>query len=99
MNNTKSDQNVRMHRKICAFVARCSYTRVCPPVRGDNPRALAGGLSPRTGGQTLVKLLLIVFPDQIQMFTCIIQFPVRLSHLEHSKDNGENYLDPSGVGL
>ena len=24
----------------------------CPPVRGDNPRALASGLSPRTGGQT-----------------------------------------------
>ena len=24
----------------------------CPPVRGGNPRALASGLSPRTGGQT-----------------------------------------------
>ena len=23
-----------------------SYTTVCPPVRGDNPRALASGLSP-----------------------------------------------------
>ena len=23
-----------------------SYTIVCPPVRGDNPRALASGLSP-----------------------------------------------------
>ena len=29
-----------------------SYTMGCPPVRGDNPRALASGLSPRTGGQT-----------------------------------------------
>ena len=28
----------------------------CPPVRGDNPRALASGLSPRTGGQPMVKL-------------------------------------------
>ena len=25
----------------------------CLPVRGDNPRALASGLSPRTGGQIL----------------------------------------------
>ena len=24
----------------------------CPPVRGDNPRALASGLSPSTSGQT-----------------------------------------------
>ena len=24
----------------------------CSPVHGDNPRALASGLSPRTGGQT-----------------------------------------------
>ena len=23
----------------------CSYTMGCPPVRGDNPRALASGLS------------------------------------------------------
>ena len=23
-----------------------TYTMVCPPVRGDNPRALASGLSP-----------------------------------------------------
>ena len=29
----------------------------CPPVRGDNPRALASGLSPRTGGQTLYNYL------------------------------------------
>ena len=29
-----------------------SYTMGCPPVRGDNPQALASGLSPRTGGQT-----------------------------------------------
>ena len=29
-----------------------SYTMGCPPVRGDNPQALAHGLSPRTGGQT-----------------------------------------------
>ena len=29
---------------------------VCPPVRADNPRALAKarGLSPRTGGQTMI---------------------------------------------
>ena len=32
----------------------CSYTLVCPPVRGDNPRALARRLSPHTGGQTMV---------------------------------------------
>ena len=33
-----------------------SYTMGCPPVRGDNPRALAKarGLSPRTGGQPMV---------------------------------------------
>ena len=30
-----------------------SSTTVCPLVRGDNPRALASGLS-RTGGQTVV---------------------------------------------
>ena len=28
---------------------------VCPPVRGDNPRALASVLSPRTGGQAFVQ--------------------------------------------
>ena len=26
--------------------ARIKYTTICPPVRGDNPRALASGLSP-----------------------------------------------------
>ena len=26
---------------------------VCPPVSGDNPQALASGLSPCTGGQTM----------------------------------------------
>ena len=31
-----------------------SYTMVCPPVRGDNPRVLARGLSPRRGGKTMV---------------------------------------------
>ena len=32
-----------------------SYTMVCPSVRGDNPRALARGLSPaRTGVQSMV---------------------------------------------
>ena len=34
------------------IISKCnSLTVVCPPVRGDNPRALARGLSPRTGGQ------------------------------------------------
>ena len=27
------------------YVIRNSYTMGCPPVRGDNPRALASGLS------------------------------------------------------
>ena len=29
-----------------------SYTMGCPPVRGVDPRALASGLTPRTGRQT-----------------------------------------------
>ena len=29
---------------------------VCEPVRRDNPRALARGLSPRTGAQTMLYL-------------------------------------------
>ena len=31
---------------ITRVVISYSYTMVCPPVRGDNPRALASGLSP-----------------------------------------------------
>ena len=31
-----------------------SYTMGCLPVRGDNPRALASGLSPRTDRQPMV---------------------------------------------
>ena len=47
----KIDNNVQM---ICTGNARImlnqyrscnSYSMGCPPVRGDNPRALAGGLS------------------------------------------------------
>ena len=35
---------------MLSFICICqcipdSYNMVCPPVRGDNPRALAGGLS------------------------------------------------------
>ena len=32
-------------RDICVSQSRNSYTMGCPPVRGDNPRALASGLS------------------------------------------------------
>ena len=31
---------------------RYSYPMVCPPERGDNPRALAGGLSPVQADKT-----------------------------------------------
>ena len=34
------------YRQLAIFVLSNSYTMVCPPVRGDNPRALASGLSP-----------------------------------------------------
>ena len=30
---------------FCQYVIRNSYTLGCPPVHGDNPRALASGLS------------------------------------------------------
>ena len=56
--NLDSDQTVRMHRLIYTLAVRTcqvvpyagyrrrnSYTMVGPPVRGDNPRALASGLS------------------------------------------------------
>ena len=33
-------------REGCVFIISNSYTMVCPSVRGDNPRALASGLSP-----------------------------------------------------
>ena len=36
-----------------SWISKSSYTAVCPPVRGDNPRAFARGLSPRAGGQLL----------------------------------------------
>ena len=40
-------------RSVCPSVCQVKrYTMGCPPVGGDNPRALARGLSPRTGGQT-----------------------------------------------
>ena len=46
------------------FVNRCSrdlstyisYTTVCPPVRGDNPRALASGFSPLKSGINAIYL-------------------------------------------
>ena len=73
-----------------------SYTRVCPPVRGDNPRALAGGLSHVQADKPWYGYYLLYFLIKSK---CLLVYPVRLSHLEHSLDNGENYLDPSGVGL
>ena len=33
------------HKKYSKRAISNSYTMGCPPVRGDNPRALAGGLS------------------------------------------------------
>ena len=39
---------VRLHSVLCMSEKHClcnSYTMGCPHVRGDNPRALAGGLS------------------------------------------------------
>ena len=39
---------------VLMSVVSNSLTSVCPPVRGDNLRALERGLSPRTGGQTEV---------------------------------------------
>ena len=47
----------RMYNKSGKLFEVCkSYTTVCPPVRGDNPRALAKshGLTPRTGGHIVV---------------------------------------------
>ena len=32
-------------KSICELILRKSYTMGCPPVRGDNPRAVASGLS------------------------------------------------------
>ena len=41
-----------INHTITSLLTSCrSYTIVCPPVCGDKPRALASGLSPRTGGQ------------------------------------------------
>ena len=38
---------VYIDRTITSLLTSChSYTIVCPPVRGDNPRALDSGLSP-----------------------------------------------------
>ena len=34
-----------MHTTYSELALRNSYTMGCPPVRGDNPRALASGLS------------------------------------------------------
>ena len=43
-----------MSNYIIYFLLRNSYTMGCPPVRGDNPRALADKwIILRTGGQTL----------------------------------------------
>ena len=43
--NYDRGKNGKTHVQTCN-----NYTMGCPPVRGDNPRALASGLS-RTGGQ------------------------------------------------
>ena len=38
---------VYINHTLASLVTSCrSYTIVCPPVRGDNPRALASGLFP-----------------------------------------------------
>ena len=36
---------------VCNILGN-NYTRVCPPVGGDNPRALASGLSPAQADKT-----------------------------------------------
>ena len=51
------------------------YNNVCPPVREDNPRALARGLSPRTGRQTVVYL----------SFTTLVSVNLALSDIFHAK--------------
>ena len=39
------------------YIFSSSYTMVCPPVRGDNPRALARGLSPVQADKPLYNYL------------------------------------------
>ena len=50
-------------------------TMVCPPVRGDNPRAKSRGLSPRTGGQTMVQ----------QSYTNLISVDLAQNEIFHAK--------------
>ena len=44
-NDLKNVQVVLIHDKQGASELSNSYTMGCPPVRGDNPRAIASGLS------------------------------------------------------
>ena len=42
---TTNRENIRLIARTPYSMLRNSYTMACPPVRGDNPRALASGLS------------------------------------------------------
>ena len=48
--------SVGMHGVRHKHISNC-YTMVCPPVRGDNPRALASGLSYVQAGKHGITIL------------------------------------------
>ena len=43
--NEHVEMNKFLCNLACTWMTSNSYTMGCPPVRGDNPRALASGLS------------------------------------------------------
>ena len=51
--NSSGDDEQDLLLDICSFTSWTgkNYTMVCPPVRGDNSRALASGLSPVQAGK------------------------------------------------
>ena len=59
---------------------------VCAPVRRDNPRALAGGLSLRTGAQTMLYL------------TCTTISSVDLAHCRVSRAKDWVSVDCGTIG-
>ena len=65
--NCPSQVTAMLFPKIPLLQFSLNYTKGCPPVRGDNPRALASGLSynVRTGAQTKYNYFIHVPPTLV----------------------------------
>ena len=54
-----------------------SYTKVCPPVRGDNPRALASGLFPVQAGKPWY--IYFIPPSSVYTLFCMKYFTLKFA--------------------